>query len=82
MPYIKDMRHRTMLDRIIDNLLKLWVKPGYINYFLFKLAKRTCTNYEQYRNFIGELEACKAEIYRRLAAPYEEQKIQENGDVR
>ena len=48
---------------------------------LHKLAKETCGNYEDYRNFIGELESAKLEIYRRLVAPYEDKKIKENGDV-
>ena len=82
MPYIQDKSHRAILDNVINNFIKLWVRPGYINYFLFKLAKRTCTNYEQYRNFIGELEAAKLEIYRKQIAPYEEEKILENGDVK
>lgn len=30
---------------------------------------------------VGALECAKLELYRRIAIPYEEQKIQENGDV-
>ena len=55
--------------------------PGYVNYFLHKLAKDYCRNYAEIREFIGELECAKHEIYRRIAAPYEDKKIEENGDV-
>ena len=30
---------------------------------------------------MGVLECCKLEFYRRVAAPYEDIKIEENGDV-
>lgn len=81
MPYIEDKRHRGIIDRVIDNFVKLWLRPGYVNYFLFKLAKKTCKNYSEYRDFLGELEAAKLEIYRRQIIPYEDKKIKENGDV-
>jgi hypothetical protein len=38
-------------------------------------------NYAKINDIIGALEACKLEFYRRLAAPYEDTKIEENGDV-
>jgi hypothetical protein len=37
--------------------------------------------YNNYKNYIGELQETVAEIRRRLLAPYEDIKIQENGDV-
>jgi len=81
MPYIKDTQAREELDNAIY-LHFSWLKPkGYLNYFLFKLAKVKCTNYNEYKEFIGELEMCKMEIYRRLIAPYEDKKKDENGDV-
>lgn len=81
MPYIKDKRNRSILNRIIDNYFILFKIKGHINYFLFKLAKETCVDYEDYRAFIGELEMCKQEIYRRQIAPYEDKKIEFSGDV-
>lgn len=30
---------------------------------------------------VGALECCKLEVYRRIVAPYEDEKISENGDV-
>ena len=81
MPYIKSKIIRNVLNQIILRQSVIFKQTGNLNYFLFKLAKETCTNYESYRNFIGELEAAKLEIYRRQIAPYEDKKIKENGDV-
>jgi len=44
------------------------------------LAK-TKGRYDDYNTIIGALEAAKLEFYRRAAAPYEDKKIKENGDV-
>lgn len=58
---------------------------GNLNYFLFKLCKEWIKlngeSYANYQDFIGELEAAKLEIHRRQIAPYEDKKIEENGDV-
>lgn len=86
MPYIKDKAERLRLDEVVERYIGSvsnstdWI-TGSLNYFLFKLAKDYCHSYEAYRDFIGELEAAKLEIYRRLAAPYEDKKIKYNGDV-
>lgn len=37
--------------------------------------------YSVYNDIIGALECAKLEMYRRMVAPYEDQKIIENGDV-
>ena len=37
--------------------------------------------YTHLNEAIGALECAKLELYRRLAAPYEDRKIQESGDV-
>ena len=84
MPYIKCKKTREQLDRVVFEILgsgKDINITGKLNYMLFKLAKISCRNYKDYRNFIGELEAAKLEIYRRQIAPYEDKKIKENGDV-
>jgi len=83
MPYIKDKDKRKFLDSLIFAFTKIFGNDiaGNLNYFLFKLAKVSCNSYWQYRDFIGELEATKLEIYRRQVAPYEDKKIKENGDV-
>jgi hypothetical protein len=55
---------------------------GDLNYILFKYCKEHVEpSYNNYKNYIGELQETVAEIRRRLLAPYEDIKIQENGDV-
>lgn len=81
MPYLSDYEDRKALDVIIDKHKKLLIKPGVLNYLIFKLALISCNRYQNYRNLLGELESAKLELYRRQAAPYEDIKIMENGDV-
>ena len=38
-------------------------------------------NYTNINEVIGVLECAKLELYRRVAAPYEDEKIEQNGDV-
>lgn len=38
-------------------------------------------SYQTINDIIGALEGAKMEFYRRVAVPYEEQKIKENGDI-
>jgi hypothetical protein len=81
MPYIWSKAERRRLDEILEKYGMLLSTKGNINYLLFKFAKDRCKDYEDYRAFIGELEACKLEVYRKLIGPYEDKKIKENGDV-
>lgn len=62
--------------------------PGELNYVLTELALRYINlrshsgpSYAAINDAIGALECAKLELYRRLAAPYEDLKIKENGDV-
>ena len=55
---------------------------GDLNYVLFALCKRYIEpGYNNYKDFCGELRQCATEIERRLLGPYEDKKIEENGDV-
>lgn len=81
MPYIKSTFHRKLLDEIINDNLDLFAETGNLNYFLYKLSQRLCKRYKNWRDILGELEAAKLEIYRRQTAPYEDKKIEENGDI-
>jgi hypothetical protein len=81
MPYIKNRAEREDLAGLIEDFLHLFEKKGNLNYFLCKLFKSRDLNYENARNFIGELECAKMEIYRRWIALYEDIKKKENGDV-
>ena len=58
---------------------------GELNYVITQLCKNYFYHnggrYQHINDIIGALECCKMEFYRRLAAPYEDKKIIENGDV-
>lgn len=58
--------------------------PGELNYLfteIIKLYIRNGLNYQKINDVMGALEGAKLEFYRRIAAPYEDTKIKENGDV-
>ena len=59
--------------------------PGDLNYVLTKVAlayvEARGENYTHINDVLGALEGAKQEFYRRVAVPYENQKIVENGDV-
>lgn len=56
---------------------------GELNYVITKLliAYAQPLDYQKINDVLGALAGAQAEFYRRVAAPYEDQKIQENGDV-
>lgn len=86
-PYIK---RKERFDVKIDAPLSFYgdgfgPKPGNLNYlFTLSILAYLCTNghtYQTMNDIIGALEGAKQEFYRRIVIPYEEKKIQENGDV-
>jgi hypothetical protein len=58
---------------------------GELNYIITLIChnyiKRKGLRYQNINDVMGALEGAKTEFYRRVAAPYEDQKIIENGDV-
>lgn len=82
MPYIKQ-ENREKLDRIVEQMKEAdVVADGDLNYLLYAYCKRHVSpSYNNYKNFIGELNQCATEIERRVLAPYEDEKVKENGDV-
>jgi len=58
---------------------------GELNYtitnLLISYIQRNKLNYENINAIVGVLECAKLEMYRRLAVPYENEKIIQNGDV-
>lgn len=93
MPYIKQ-ESRDQLDPAIEDLLIALMKrtvngmqvlpsPGDYNYIITTLLDMGYKNttYETVNTVIGILECVKQEYYRRVAAPYEDMKMQLNGDV-
>lgn len=80
MPYIKDTEKTDLL-----NNKRIPTSPGELNFIITHKILEYLTlwgiNYQHINDVIGALEGAKLEFYRRIAAPYENKKIKENGDV-
>jgi len=87
MPYIKENRRYEYddgLDSLINSLRGHSFPPGDLNFIITCLIHEawiTNPRYDTGNELIGVLECAKQEFYRRKLAPYEDTKIQENGDV-
>ena len=83
MPYIKAHKRRR-IDCDLANLPNM-NNSGELNYVLTKiilsyLNQKGC-GYSTMNDIVGALDSAKAEFQRRVVAPYEDEKIKENGDV-
>lgn len=83
MPYIKkDDRNRICTADFYEDEVNT---PGELNYlittFLIDYVKKKGLSYTTINEVVGVLDCAKAEFYRRVAVPYENEKIAENGDV-
>lgn len=79
MPYITKENKEDLLKTLkIRN-------SGELNYLLTEAIKCYLQDngerYQTYNDILGALEGAKLELYRRKIAPYEDKKIEENGDV-
>lgn len=78
MPYIKQEHRQELGDRAISN-------PGELNYIITSLfdsyLEEHGLSYATINSIIGAVECAKMELYRRIAVPYENIKIKENGDA-
>ena len=87
LPYIKTDNRAKYNSVLRDLTEKLKALPpeevdGELNYVITKLLKEIYPlRYFHINKAIGVLECAKLEYYRRVAAPYENGKIQEAGDV-
>lgn len=79
MPYI---------EQSVRSNIKTGMVPttaGELNYLFTITAQEFLVekgvSYEALNAIIGALESCKLEFYRRMTAPYEDEKIARNGDV-
>jgi hypothetical protein len=74
MPYVKPEQRTNEIKN-----------PGELNYQVTCLIKKYFEdkelNYQHINDVVGALEGAKLEFYRRIVAPYEDIKINENGDV-
>jgi hypothetical protein len=78
MPYIKQEDREKVLQS------QTATTPGELNYLFTEIIEtyiRGQLNYQRINDVVGALEGAKLEFYRRVAAPYENVKIEENGDV-
>jgi hypothetical protein len=83
MPYIKQA-DRVKFDDVIDQLCPN--TAGELNYVVTSIIHQHMKrnggmSYTKINEMIGMLECAKLELYRRKASPYEDLKIEENGDV-
>ncbi len=93
MPYIsKEEReqHDPCINNLFTNLNTMDNDriSGHLNYILFRLAKLLCNeqsggkhNYARMAVVSSALSEAQAEFRRRIMAPYEDEKIKQNGDI-
>ena len=87
LPYIKSENRRKYektLRELVDILKILPPEEvdGELNYVVTKILKEVYPlRYFHINKAVGVLECIKLEFYRRVAAPYEDLKIKESGDV-
>jgi hypothetical protein len=87
MPYIA-AEDRPQYDKVLEELTTLLkANPpesidGHLNYVVTKIIKDIYPlRYYHINKAMGVLECIQHEFYRRVAAPYEDTKIEQNGDV-
>ncbi|MCW4027482.1 MAG: hypothetical protein NWE76_08375 [Candidatus Bathyarchaeota archaeon] len=87
MPYIKPEKrgkYERALEELIGILKSLPAQEvdGELNYVVTKILKEIYPlRYFHINKAMGVLECIKQEFYRRVAAPYEDMKMKESGDV-
>lgn len=90
MPYLtpEDKKHLEQEAVVANDIRELGVNcrtAGELNYTItrilqgYLLGKKKC--YQTMNDIMGALEGAKIEFYRRTIAPYENEKIQSNGDL-
>lgn len=94
MPYIYESertKYEESIKKIVDEMIIVTkhstnAAKGHLNYVIFSIVKRyldrSGMNYGNAQDFIGGvLSCCQMELYRRILAPYEDEKIEQLGDV-
>jgi len=84
-PYIKK-EDRPDIEDIVDVYAYHLKCDGHLNFFICKLFLKLMRinggiRYNKAKEFIGELECAKLEIYRKFISPYEDEKEAENGKL-
>lgn len=85
MPYI-NQTERSMLDPRKLEGITFPTKAGELQFVIACYIERFIKHgnglsYQTINDIVGALEGAKLEFYRRVAAPYENDKCEENGDV-
>ena len=90
MPYI-DKAKREGFENALTSIVARMLsedeadRAGILNYCISTLISKSLvsmgTNYVKLNELIGMLECAKLELYRRVASPYEDEKVESNGDV-
>ena len=83
MPYINNDK-REQIDPLVTELCEILANMGDLNYTITRLCDAYLTTeagirYSRLNDLVGALECAKLELYRRVAAPYEDIKAKENG---
>jgi len=91
MPYIKQedrSQYDSLVEDVVDALTDHGFKPadvGHVNYVVSSIIWKLFDSNKKYANansLAGVLSCVDKEFYRRKVAPYEDEKIQENGDLK
>lgn len=88
MPYIS-RSERKQYQEVLSNLAEIipndrMLRPGHINYIVSLLIEKvygTQLRYADHNEVVGVLNCIALEFYRRKTAPYEDIKIEEEGDL-
>lgn len=87
MPYINQnsrQKYNLIVDELYAALDKNGIKPGDLNYCISRLLWSFFIKQSSYtlaNSIIGMLECVKLEFYRRHVSFYENEKLEENGDI-
>jgi hypothetical protein len=77
-PTIKSIDPMEVIGKTADN-------AGDLNYAITMILKHYIQKkgecYAVHNEIVGMLECCKQEWYRKMVSPYEDKKIEQNGDV-
>lgn len=87
MPYIKISERLNWMDSGLRDLLRAIngkTKAGDLNFIIFSIMKRAVGKtlcYKRLNELLGVFTCATKEFYRRIVAPYEDEKIKSNGDI-
>ena len=84
MPYIEES-NQSKLGSQLHGIVTSDTTSGDLNFILTTIIGeyviKKGLRYKQINDVLGALQGCLLEFYRRVAVPYENSKIAENGDV-